>query len=486
MLSQLLPEISLTSDVSITGITDDSRRLRKGDLFLAITGSRIDARKFIPGAARDLAAAIVCDPPYGHEFEHHIQVLAFDNLAQSRGDIASRFYDNPSAAMKVIAITGTNGKTSCSQFMAAAMSSLGKRCAIVGTMGSGLYSELSGEGLTTPDAISLQSLFAEFRDKNVDVVCMEASSHGLEQGRLVGTDVNIAVFTNITRDHLDYHNSFDAYKAAKLSLFEMNIDAAVINLDDEFGNELSQKINRDIKVLSYSLDKPDADISCIDLAFSAEGFSATLDSPWGEVQISSGLLGGFNVSNLLAVTAVLGRQGFSAAEISTSVSDLTNIRGRMDVLRNNDVALVIIDYAHTPDALEKTLVAIKLHCSKDVWCIVGCGGDRDRGKRPEMAEISTRLAEHTILTDDNPRFESSEQIINDMKKGIRTEASCKVIPDRREAIAFALCNAGEHDLVLIAGKGHEEYQEIAGRRLPFSDYAVVDEFVGMQRDRREA
>ncbi len=474
MLSELLPGLELDTDIQITGITDDSRKARRGDLFLAVPGSRVDGRDYVVEVAGKSVAAIVCDPPFKECVVSGVPIFTVDNLAPLRGEIASEFYDRPSAAMTVVAVTGTNGKTSCSQYIAAAMNRLGRLCGIVGTMGSGFESNLQNPGLTTPDAITLQKIIAEFRDESADAVSLEASSHGLDQGRLNGLQVNVAVFTNITRDHLDYHGSFSAYKKAKQKLFELeHLEAAVINLDDSFSTELEMTVCSSVRVLTYSLKNSDASLWCKSLEFNMQGFNARVSTPWGEVPVSSSLLGDFNVSNLLVVIAVLGLKGFGVKEISSAVSSLSNIKGRMDVLYPEDSATVVIDYAHTPDALEKALNAVRLHGQGEVWCLMGCGGNRDKGKRSEMGELVTRLADHAVITDDNPRDEKPMEIIEDILKGVHPGAHAIVKQDRRKAIAYALKHARAGDVVLIAGKGHEEYQEVAGKKLDYSDYDEV-------------
>jgi len=486
MLSQLLPEITLSTDIEISGITDDSRKVALGDLFLAVAGETFDARDFIPEVAKKSAAAIIADPPYGCENVSGVPVFSMNELAVNKGRIAAEFYDNPSKQMQMIVVTGTNGKTSVTQYVANALVELSRNCGIVGTMGYGFGNQLSNPGLTTPDAISLQKTLAELYTQGAKAVTLEASSHGLVQARLNGVQINVAVFTNLTRDHLDYHKSFAGYKNAKQQLFERDeLDAAVINIDDDFGKTLSQLPNRTYQVLTYSLHDTDADIRCKTLEFLQAGFSAVVETPWGGVELSSPLLGSFNVSNLLSVVAVLGQQGFTVDDISRSVSGLTNVRGRMDMLVNEKYASVVIDYAHTPDALEKAIAAIQLHCQQDIWCVMGCGGDRDRGKRSQMGEVSSRLAQHTIVTDDNPRNESSDQIIDDILQGIKSGARVNVRPDRKEAIKYALSSAKPEDIILIAGKGHEEYQEIAGVKKAYSDYAEVEKFFGKRRGSEE-
>ncbi|HIG40202.1 MAG: UDP-N-acetylmuramoyl-L-alanyl-D-glutamate--2,6-diaminopimelate ligase [bacterium] len=492
MLSKLLPELDLKTDIPVTGVTDDSRKVRQGDLFLAVAGSESDGRKFISEVADKSAAAILCDPPYEKEDVRGVPIFPVENLAFLRGEIAKEFYDDPSASMTIVAVTGTNGKTSCSQFIASAMSELGRACGVIGTMGSGFGATLQNPGLTTPDAITLQKIMAELRAQNAEAVSLEASSHGLDQGRLNGLQVNVGVFTNLTRDHLDYHQTLEAYRQAKQKLFQWpGLDAAVINLDDDFGQQLGLAVSLGVEILTYSLSISSASLWCRSLEFSLRGFKAAVATPWGDVHIDSPLLGDFNVSNLLAVVAVLGQQGFEVERISNCVSLLGNIKGRMDVIYREGAATVVVDYAHTPDALEKALKAVRLHTrsgthqqeKSEIWCVMGCGGNRDKGKRPLMGEIAARLADHIVITDDNPRDEDSLLIINDIMQGIHAAAHVVVQSDRKKAIAYSLQHAQPDDVVLIAGKGHEEYQEISGNRVAFSDYEEVARHTQSAKDR---
>ncbi len=477
MLSQLLPDLALSGDIAVSGITDDSRLVQEGDLFLAVSGERFDAREYIGEVAGHSAAAIICEAPFEEGVIAGVPIFELDGLAERRGEIASRFFGDPSDSMTVIAVTGTNGKTSCSQFIASAMSDLGKCCGVIGTMGYGVNGKFENPGLTTPDAISIQKALHSLLNASAEAVSLEASSHGLDQGRLDAVHVDIAVFTNITRDHLDYHESFARYKEAKQKLFRFDgLDAAVINLDDEFSDQLVEALASDIHLLTYSIEKTSASIWCRELRYTSRGFEAVVDTPWGDVNISSSLLGHFNVSNLLAVTAVLGHKGFKANEMSVCISTLGNILGRMDMRFVEGQTLVVIDFAHTPDALEKAIEAIRVHCNRDIWCVMGCGGNRDKGKRPQMGEVSTRLADHTIVTDDNPRDEDPAEIIKDILAGTHSQSHVVVESNRKVAIRYALSNAANDDVVLIAGKGHEDYQEIGGKKIAYSDYVEVEEF----------
>jgi UDP-N-acetylmuramoyl-L-alanyl-D-glutamate--2,6-diaminopimelate ligase len=345
--------------------------------------------------------------------------------------------------------------------------------------------------MTTPDAIDLQDHLAYLVNETCQAVALEASSHGLQQGRLNGTLVDTAIFTNITRDHLDYHKSFEGYQDSKKLLFTWKgLKTAIINIDDEYGvvlrklvnnsvsSSVNSSVNKDVAVYTTSTHNRQADVHCHNICLDQNGMSFELVSPWGEARIESPLMGEFNVSNLAATAALLGSRGYSLKDIVWALSNVKAVKGRMEVIAEDNQPTVVIDYAHTPDALAKALLATQQHCKGDLWCVFGCGGDRDKGKRPEMGEIASRLAAHTMITDDNPRSESSASIADDIFRGVISGSDVRVETNRRLAIRTALKCAGSGDVVLIAGKGHEQYQEVMGEKLPFSDHEVVREFVG--------
>ncbi|HKI74084.1 MAG TPA: UDP-N-acetylmuramoyl-L-alanyl-D-glutamate--2,6-diaminopimelate ligase [Pseudomonadales bacterium] len=473
MLSELLPDVTLPRDVPVKGITDDSRAVEPGWLFIAVPGLSVDGRKYIADAVSRAAAAVFCEPPVPAS-SYSIPVVAIPDLVMARGEIASRFFGNPSASMRTIAVTGTNGKTSCSHFIAAALQMAGTRCGVIGTLGFGMPGHLDGATLTTPDAISLQRRLADLKSFDCDAVAIEASSHGLVQGRLNGTSIDVGVFTNITRDHLDYHQTFEDYKQAKQRLFTWpGLTGAVINRDDEFAGELIASVAPGVDVVTYGVRDRQADVRAESLSFRPDGFDMKVAGPWGTGEVSSSLVGEFNASNLLAVISVLGLLDVPFDDALGYVSGLRNVPGRMDVMRRAGMATVVIDYAHTPDALEKALVALRVHTTGDLWCVVGCGGDRDKGKRPLMGRIAAEKADKAIITDDNPRSEPSAEIISQIVAGV-SGGDVQVEPDRSKAIRHALEAAAPEDIVLIAGKGHEDYQEVNGKRLPFSDFTEVE------------
>jgi UDP-N-acetylmuramoyl-L-alanyl-D-glutamate--2,6-diaminopimelate ligase len=478
MLSELIPDIAIPLDLVVNGITDDSRRVEPGDLFIATQGLSNDGRNFIPEAIAKSAAAVFCEPPAPMQ-TRDLPIVEVPGLGVCKGEIASRFYGMPSEQMLVVAVTGTNGKTSCSQFIAMALNAIGRKCGVIGTLGSGIPNELEDPGLTTPDAISLQAKLASLLADQCDSVTIEASSHGLSQGRLNGTGIDIAVFTNISRDHLDYHDTFGDYKRAKQSLFKWpGLKGAIINLDDDYAEDIIKSLASDVRVITYGAQNRAADVHCESLLFRSDGFEANVVTPWGEGEVSANLLGDFNVNNLLVVLAVLGVLEKDMTVAMALVGQLPTVPGRMEILRQTGFPLVVIDYAHTPDALEKALMALRRHCIGKLWCVVGCGGDRDRGKRPQMGKIVAGVADKGVITDDNPRSEPSGKIIEDILAEVDDLSNIHIEPDRATAIEYALGQAGPDDIVLIAGKGHEEYQIVGGKRHVFSDQAEVRKHFG--------
>jgi UDP-N-acetylmuramoyl-L-alanyl-D-glutamate--2,6-diaminopimelate ligase len=402
-------------------------------------------------------------------------VLWIENLREHVGEIAARFFDRPSGALHVIGVTGTNGKTSIVQLLASALQTLGARAATIGTLGAGLVGAIQPGERTTPDAVSVQALLAQFRDAAATHLAMEVSSHALEQGRVNAIEFEVAVFTNLTRDHLDYHGTMENYGAAKRKLFAWpDLRAAVINVDDAFGRELMAQLPNHVQGLPYAVDAADASIRAREVRSSGAGLRFQLSTPWGGGEVASPLLGRFNVYNLLAVAGCLGTLGYTFAQIQEALAGLQSVAGRMNRLSGGAGApLVVIDYAHTPDALEQALSSLRAHCAGRLICVFGCGGERDQGKRPQMGAIAERLADRVIVTDDNPRGEDGDVIVAQIVAGLTHRERADVQRDRAEAIALALREARGGDVVLIAGKGHEPYQEIGGKKFPFDDLAVA-------------
>lgn len=480
--------------VPIVNLVTDSRMIKPGDTFLAYAGETTDGRKFIPQAIAAGANAILWDPQ-GFTWNPAWQVpaLAIDELKARAGLIASYIYGHPSQKLRVVGITGTNGKTSCSHWYAQAMTNLGKKTAVMGTLGNGFCGALENAENTTPDATVLQRSLAEFVAQGAETVAMEVSSHGLAQGRINGTALSIAVLTNLSRDHLDYHQDMDTYAAAKASLFFWpGLQYAIVNMDDVLGVELSrQLVNKPSVTIGYGFHYPQERHSGrfkmvygSNLKFDMHGMAFDIEFEDNYAHLEIGLLGKFNASNLLAVIAALLASGIRLPDAVRSLQQVQPIPGRMEKYEGVDQPIVIIDYAHTPDALEKVLCTLRelLRTAKAeksmiqqagrLFCVVGCGGDRDKGKRALVGEVATRLADETIFTSDNPRSEEPVRIISDIAAGAKN-ANYQIEIDRSLAIYQAIANAHTGDIVLIAGKGHEKYQEIKGQKIPFSDTEVA-------------
>ncbi|MBL0164586.1 MAG: UDP-N-acetylmuramoyl-L-alanyl-D-glutamate--2,6-diaminopimelate ligase [Xanthomonadales bacterium] len=471
------------ADVVVRGLSLDSRTIADGDAFVALQGTRehgigFAASALARGARIVLAESTVTAPRAGVGGD----VLWIDGLRDKLGAIAARFFGDPSRRLRVTGVTGTNGKTSIVQLLARACSAIGRRSATIGTLGAGLDGAIDAGERTTPDAISQQRLLARFLEQGANDVAMEVSSHALDQGRVNGVNFRLAVFSNLTRDHLDYHGDMAAYAAAKRRLFQMpGLAAAVINVDDAFGRELAASLPAGVHCVRYAIDVQAADVRAVDIDMHASGLRFLLHTPWGERHIESRLLGRFNVSNLLAVAAALGALGHSFAEIIVALAALEPVPGRMSRLGGNAAQpLVVVDYAHTPDALEQALTSLRAHCEGALVCVFGCGGERDTGKRAQMAGIAEQLADRIIVTDDNPRGENGDAIVAAIMAGFEHADSVTIERDRGRAVTRAIREAGANDIVLIAGKGHEPYQEVAGIRHPFDDLAVARRALGAQ------
>lgn len=474
MLRELLPDMPVPA-IAIQGICEDSRRVKSGDLFCAVAGERTDGRDHIAAAIGNGAAAVLGEAPLAEMSNPLVPMVAVEGLRSRMSEIAGRFYGHPSEALSVFAVTGTNGKTSFSHLLAQALSSASVKCGMIGTMGSGVPGALIDAGLTTPAAIDIQRKLREFVDSDFEAVVLEASSHGLIQGRLENVRVGTAVLTNITHDHLDYHRTFESYRKAKELLFHLDsVSNAVINLDDEFASDLAAGLGGGVRVIGYSLEK-ETDVSLIEAAATARGVEVSISVHNDIVKAQLPLFGLFNVQNVLAVIATLVSMGWRTSQIEASLKKLSPVAGRMDVLRRAGQPTIIVDYAHTPDALEKALSAVREHFpDHHISCVFGCGGDRDGSKRPVMGQVASRLADRVVLTSDNPRSEKPESIIGEIQAGMDA-VDLHVNADRAEAIREAIHLASGNEIVVIAGKGHEDYQELASGRVPFSDYAVIDE-----------
>jgi UDP-N-acetylmuramoyl-L-alanyl-D-glutamate--2,6-diaminopimelate ligase len=470
--------------VPLADLTADSRAVKLGTVFVAYPGTVMDGRAFISEAIARGAAAVIWEKA-GFEWDAHWDVpnLGVDSLRNRISEIAGHVYGNPSNALWMAGVTGTNGKTSVSQWIASACDALGRRSAVIGTLGNGLVGERSEAKNTTPDPIVLQRLLADYLRRGARDVAMEVSSHGLHQERVAGIKFDVAVFTNLTRDHLDYHGTMDAYAEAKYRLFSARgITHAVINVDDEFGQRFAGRIGAGLDVITYGTGargtrREAQDVPRLlasDIRLSEAGVRFRVDSEWGPGEVNAAVLGAFNVSNLLAVLGTLLAAGIQFDAALDAVSALQPVPGRLERVGGGAAPLVVIDYAHTPDALEKALEALRPAVAEGnrLLCVFGCGGDRDAGKRPIMGEAAARLADHVVVTSDNPRSEAPRAIIDAILSGI-LDGTAEPIEDRQVAIFSAIHHARPGDVVLIAGKGHETYQEIAGTRHPFSDREVA-------------
>ncbi|MCA1978217.1 MAG: UDP-N-acetylmuramoyl-L-alanyl-D-glutamate--2,6-diaminopimelate ligase [Thiobacillus sp.] len=461
--------------VPVTELVNDSRRAMPGTVFAAYPGETRDGRDFIPQAVAQRVDGVLWDADH-FQWDPALPVAnaGVTDLRHRIGEIAAHVYGEPSRAMHMVGVTGTNGKTSVAHWIAQALTRLGRKTAIVGTVGNGFPGALAPSLNTTPDAIALQQRLAHYRQQGAAACAMEVSSHGLAQGRVNGTAFNVAVLTNLSRDHLDYHGDMDSYAAAKARLFSWpGLDSVVLNLDDAFGQRLEGE-TRPARVAGYGFAR--GAVVGTNLRLTRAGLAMKLCTDWGDADIESPLLGRFNASNLLAVAATLLVSGVALADVGVALAHVVPPPGRMETFGGGAQPLVVVDYAHTPDALEKVLAALRETTEGGrLVCVFGCGGNRDKGKRPLMGEAAVRRADEVWITSDNPRHEDPRAIIDDILAGVRGVGAKAphVEPDRARAIFEAVGGAHQGDVVLIAGKGHEDYQEIGDERHPFSDAAMA-------------
>jgi UDP-N-acetylmuramoyl-L-alanyl-D-glutamate--2,6-diaminopimelate ligase len=478
----------------VTGLSLDSRRLDSGDVFFALHGQHHDGLYFARAAVEKGAVAIVhqgdADEVLRHlAIQHNVPLIRDPELPQHLGIIASRFYEEPSRHLSVVGVTGTDGKTSVSHFITQCIDTINAehgmgRCGVIGTLGNGFRDKLDNATHTTPDAIRVQALLADFRDRHAKYVAMETSSHGLDQGRVNGVAFEVAVLTNLGRDHLDYHVDHDAYRRAKQRLFEMpELQSAVVNMHDAFGQTLLSGFGKRYPISAYGVaggkafDQSLADdwVTAENISFDNKGFAAKILTPEAAYEVRCSLLGYFNVLNVLTSIAVLRRLLFPMDRIIPAINRLQSVVGRMQLTQYEGLPAVVVDYAHTPQALQAALKALRPHCRGQLWCVFGCGGNRDAGKRPEMGRIAESSADKVIVTDDNPRDEEPALIAGQILAGMHTPEYASLIHDRHKAIHTAIHSAGADDLILIAGKGHERTQMIGERVLPFHDQTAVND-----------
>ncbi len=475
------------SDISISGLSLDSRYTKKGDLFFALQGLQQHGLEYSSQAIANGAAALAWETSSQvkiDELPRNTPCLEIDNLQQKLGLICQRFYNNASAQMNVIAVTGTDGKTSVSQFIAQALKQLDLPCGVIGTLGYGVYPNLDDASHTTPDAVRMHGLLNNLNENEVINAVLEASSHGLSQGRLNGVEVDTAVFTNLGRDHMDYHGTIDDYFNSKRLLFQItNLKNAVINIDDEAGMRLAQEFSPRLNVITYSIKSNAINtglyINATNIKHVADETSFEIESSWGKAKLKTRLFGKFNISNLLAVMGALLASDVEFNKAVNAISEVSTVPGRMEFItpkknsRRKSSPAVVIDYAHTPQAIINVLKVLRAHCIGKLWCVFGCGGNRDQGKRKLMAQAVEKHADVAVVTDDNPRFEDPKEITNEIQLGFSSSTSYSLIHDRQKAIEYAIRHAGVEDMVLIAGKGHEAVQIVKGNHLPFDDKQVA-------------
>ena len=475
-LKDLLDGIAEAPEIEVSGISSDSRVLTPGDVFFALVGESGHGLDHVGEAVEAGVQAVVWDssadvvaPDYPN-----VPMIPAVGLTAHIGDIANRYFDAPSESMKVAGVTGTNGKTTVSFLIAQCMQMIGKSCAYLGTLGFGIGDLDSDSEMTTPACIDLHAKLAAFRDKGAGHVAIEVSSHALQQDRINGVQFSAAIFTNLSRDHIDYHGSMRAYGETKAQLFlDREVEHRIICMDSDFGQELAARCGDNVVTVSTRFDRiangrPFVFVRSV--VATESGSTITVDSSWGKFEFRLPLPGDFNVANAIAVLGLLLSWDVPVADACDILSKVSAPPGRMQRVADSMAPGVYIDYAHTPAGLEAALRSLRSHCKKSLWCVFGCGGDRDRGKRPLMGKSAARLADRLVVTNDNPRSELPGNIIADVLQGIGDKPGAIAIEDRATAIAYAIHEAGDGDIVLVAGKGHENYQLIGDQRLAFSDY----------------
>lgn len=484
-LKELAAALNLSAPpVVIDELTLDSRRVTTGTLFMAVKGQHSDGRDFISQALERGATAVmyqVDSPEQAGLDPQDNRLLGVYNLAEHLSALAGLFYGQPSLHHQLIGVTGTNGKSTTTQLIANWSALLGTPAGVLGTLGNGLYGQLTAAVNTTGSPLEIQSQLAKLATLGAKRFAIEVSSHGLHQHRVAGLNFAVAVFTNLSRDHLDYHHTMANYAAAKRQLFEQCTQQYVINADDPVGRSWLVDYP---SAIAYSLHGKLADYAGPQLIgqtvhFSSEGVQVAINSDWGNGVLSAPLLGRFNVSNLLAAMGALLAAGESFERLLATAPQLSGVAGRMEPFVAKGKPLVVVDYAHSPDALEQVLQALRQHNKGRLWCLVGCGGDRDKGKRPLMAQAAEQGADQVILTDDNPRTESPSAIIKEMQQGLNTPSAAQVIHNRAQAIDYAITHAEVDDIILVAGKGHEDYQIVGKEKLHYSDRETVANLLGL-------
>lgn len=484
----LAPWVSDAPVCDLREMTLDSRKTAAGDLFVAIQGHQVDGRDYIPQAIAHGVAAVVAEAQgqaYDGEIslKHGVPVIYLQDLNQRLSELAGRFYHHPGKTLHLVGVTGTNGKTTTTQLLAQWAQALGETSAVMGTVGNGLLDSVYPVENTTASAVEVQQVLYGLSQQGATFAAMEVSSHGLIQHRVAALPYSAAVFTNLSRDHLDYHGDMVSYEAAKWLLFSTHsTEKQIINADDSVGLRWLARLPQAIAVTmegKLPVQWQGSWLMASEIQYHHDGVHIKFDSSWGGGEINSRLMGAFNVNNLLLALATLLALNYPLAQLLATVDHLQPVCGRMEVFNAPGKPTVVVDYAHTPDALEKALIAARLHCQGQLWCVFGCGGDRDKGKRPLMGAVAEQFADHVIVTDDNPRNEEPKTIVADIFSGFLDLGRVQTIHDRAQAITSVIMQAAEQDVILIAGKGHEDYQLVGHRRLDHSDRAVVARLLGV-------
>ncbi len=491
-LSELLRDVyqlEMEDDRVVNSVQIDSRLVAAGDLFIALPGTTQHGLSYLPSIIEAGACCVIYARDDAEQYQQQLSAcrgqivhVEVDSVRDVAGKVISRFYNNASQDLNVIGITGTDGKTSVSRFVAQALS-YEMKAAVIGTTGNGIWGELVESTHTTPDVLSLHKLLFELKNKSAAVVVMEVSSHGIEQKRISGVNIDTAVLTNVSRDHLDYHGTVENYRAIKKQLFiQDSVKNIVVNLDDKIGNELANKLYKTKNVWGYSLslvsNLPFNSVCAETIEGNESGFCVKAITPMGNVDLNIPLLGRFNISNVLTVLCILLLNKVELKEAVKRIEKLETAPGRMEVFKAENKPLMVVDFAHTPKALELALQAVSEHCEGNIWCVFGCGGDRDQGKRPLMGAAAERYSDHVVITDDNPRNEESAVIIDQILSGFENKNKAVIVADRKQAIEYAYTHASNNDVVLVAGKGHEEFQLVGDLKIPFSDRAEVQKIIG--------
>ncbi|MDD4503637.1 MAG: UDP-N-acetylmuramoyl-L-alanyl-D-glutamate--2,6-diaminopimelate ligase [Clostridiaceae bacterium] len=462
-------------DVEINGIVYDSRKTKKGNLFICVSGYARDGHSYINDALQKGAAAFIV------EKDVDVKGAAVVRVQSSRTAmplLASNFYGNPAQKLRLIGITGTNGKTTTTYLIKSIMETNKQKIGLLGTISTQIGDKIFVSSRTTPEALDLQCLFREMADSNIDYAVMEVSSHSLELGRVDGCNFKIGVFTNLTQDHLDFHKTIENYRNAKKKLFHMTNGANIINIDDEHGGIIAAEVKKlGIPLVTYGIDNK-ADIMAKNIDITSRGVGFTIVTPEYEAKLSIRIPGKFSVYNALAAASVAYVEGISREVIREGLNRVDNVPGRSEILKTGTLYTVIVDYAHTPDGLQNILASVKQYAKGRVITLFGCGGDRDREKRPMMGNIAGKMSDYCIITSDNPRSEEPMDIIRQIEAGIKSTGCDYIcIENRRDAIKYALSMAKPDDIILLAGKGHETYQVLKDRTIPFDERDIVEELL---------